>query len=296
MSASLISRLMRTWPPAAAGRRSPCTWRSVTGSIGLARSRSTMPKGAAANLAIGGASPVATLQREARRVGERPAGVVLQSRRQLDREARVLGQRRGEARARCSSAALSSLSNTGASAAPGGRLQPHLRRQRARHRRGEAQRHRADRQAGRVGALALAAELGREGACAPEVEALLDAASRTFGLACAAMPVPQTRRSARVAGQRALAGEQQRALGALLEPARLQQRVARRAADDAHRQALADAFDLAPGVGRHAGRDRPRRSAAAGSAGLPRSCEPCQGCVDDHRRAAGAEARTRWCR
>ena len=45
---------------AACGRSSPCTWRKVSGSIAWA-SRSTMPNGAAANLAIGGASPVCTL-------------------------------------------------------------------------------------------------------------------------------------------------------------------------------------------------------------------------------------------
>ncbi len=78
MSASLVSSLSRTWPAgalAAAGggfaataggltapvgaRRSGCTWRKVTGKVASA-SRSITPKGAAANLAIGGAAPVAT--------------------------------------------------------------------------------------------------------------------------------------------------------------------------------------------------------------------------------------------
>jgi hypothetical protein len=59
MSASDRSGFTRTWPPLACGRRSPCTWRSVIGSIGSAF-HSMTPNGAAANLAIGGASPVAT--------------------------------------------------------------------------------------------------------------------------------------------------------------------------------------------------------------------------------------------
>ena len=60
-------------------RSSPCTWRNVTGSIASAF-RSIMPNGAAANLAIGGVAPVATLSGKLAGVGERPAGVVLSSR------------------------------------------------------------------------------------------------------------------------------------------------------------------------------------------------------------------------
>ena len=151
----------------AAGRRSPCTWRSVTGSIASAPRARRTPKGAAANLAIGGASPVATLQREARGIGQRAAGVVLQPGRQLDREARrsraaasgsasslhlvglvVLVEHRRERRRRRPASAAPAAASARGTGAEKRSVIGRIGRQ------------------GALGTLALAAELGREGACA----------------------------------------------------------------------------------------------------------------------------------
>ena len=59
MSAGASSRRNRSCPPDAAGLRSPGTGCSVTGST-AGSARWITPTGAAENLAIGGASPVAT--------------------------------------------------------------------------------------------------------------------------------------------------------------------------------------------------------------------------------------------
>ena len=107
---------MRTAPDAAPERRSPCTWRRVTGSIASA-SRSITPKGEAANLAMGGASPVATLSgNEPALASVRPAASFT-SRGNSTVIAIDSGSGVGK-RTSLTSAAVSSLSNCGLIAEP----------------------------------------------------------------------------------------------------------------------------------------------------------------------------------
>ena len=116
MSAGVSSRRRRTWPPGAAGRKSPWTWRKVTGSTACSPCSIT-PKGAAENLAIGGASPVATASGKLAALASgrpaasrRPAGSSIVKR---------AFSASGFGNCTCdTSAAVSSLSNTGANAAP----------------------------------------------------------------------------------------------------------------------------------------------------------------------------------
>ena len=303
MSASLCRRLTRTWPlpargraragaaalaPALGARRSTCTWRSVTGSIASAF-LSTMPNGAAANLAIGGALPVCTLSGKLDALASgRPA---------LSRSVAGISMLNAAFSASgfgnaisLTSVALSSLSNTGASGAPAaGRRRTWAASSRATGAR-EANAHRPDRQARRVGALALAAEVGREGGADGEGKALLDrgddlrVARRGDALA------PDEPQGGAVR-QRPLAAREQRPLGPrLVDAARLQHLRAHVAADDPEREPLADALDLAPGVGERRCRRPPGRSGAAGSAGPPRS--RCRRPAASRRRP-GRRSRTR---
>ena len=228
------------------------------------------------------------LERKARRVGERPAGVVLQLARQDDAVGRVLRQRPGKDDLG-QLARLVVLVEHRRQRIAARRREPHLRRQRARHRRGEAQAHRPDRQAGRGRLLALAAELGRECGAHAQAKALLD---RRHHLRVRdggdALAPDQAQR--RAVGERPLAaGDQQpRPLGRT-DSARLQELRPLFAADKHQRQLLADAFDLASGMGPHARLDRGAVQAdqemlvfldLGAVAGLHR----------DDRRAAGREA------
>ncbi len=119
----------------------------------------------------------------------------------------------------------------------------------ARHGGIEAQAHGADRQAGGLGVLALAAELGREGFAHAVLEALVLAAGHAVGRGNAGAKNQlhgRARRQPAVAGQR---GVLQRVLGGGLVPAAvLEQLVALLAVDQAHGNALAHAFGRAPHV------------------------------------------------
>ena len=169
------------------------------------------------------------------------------------------------------SLALSSLSNTGASGSPARRTQAHLGGELARDRRRESHAHRPDRQARRVRALALAAELGGEGGAHRVAEALLDRRhdARIARRGDALAPDQPHRRAVR---QRPLAARDQRAPGLRLSIPRAFSNCARSSPPTTlSGDPLADSLDLAPCVGDDARLDRRRRSAAAGSAGLPRS-------------------------
>ena len=119
-----------------------------------------MPKGAAANLAIGGARPGGDRQREAR-PRWRAAGRRCPSARRAAPRQRAFSAS-GVGKAMDWSRLVVLVESSARSRAAAGRLQPHLglQRQPARHRRREAHRQRPDRQAGRGCTLALAGKLG----------------------------------------------------------------------------------------------------------------------------------------
>ena len=269
-------------------RRSACTWRSVTGSIASAL-RSTTPNGAAANLAIGGAAPVATLSGKLARW--RAAGRRCPSARSAGRRCRPRSRPAAwERRSRSPRSALSSLSNTGRERA---RRSPAPAATCAASARGTgAEKRRLIGRIGRHGAAAFsrsqlnsavkAARTRRRKRCSIVVT--------TCGLAAAAMPLPQTRRSAASLAS----GRSQRAISsrghcACADAARLQQLRALLAAEEHQRQPLADAFDLAAGVGQHARLDR-RAVEADQEVLVFLDLGAVAGLHRDDRRAAGGEA------
>ena len=242
ISASLCRRLTRTWPArVAAGalaapppRSSACTWRRVTGSIASAL-RSTTPNGAAANLAIGGASPVATLSGKLAALASGRPALSFSSRGRSTLYAAFSAQRLRETRSRSPRSALSSLSNTGASGVAA--------RRRAAAPAPPARAAPAPRSAaliGRIGRhgafalLALAAELGREGGAHARSESAARSSSPPAGWRRRRCPCPRPaaapRRSAAAARS---ARSAVRSAAAPVDAARLQQLRAQLAADDA---------------------------------------------------------------
>ena len=184
-------RLMRTCPVPAAGRRSPCTWRSVTGNKASAW-RSMMPNGAVANLAIGGAAPVVTCSGKAPALASSRPEASFKSLGSAMVKRAFSGS--GVAKRTCvTSVDLSSLSNTGASAAP---------------RAGCSSTCCACARATGSEKLTVSGLIGRQGAAARSRSQLNSAVKAlrtrnpkrcgarvsTCGLTCAAMPAPHTRR------------------------------------------------------------------------------------------------------
>ncbi len=268
-SSAASSRLMATRPPVAAPARSACTWRSVSGSMASGPA-STMPKPPPGKLGQRRQAARGHRQRKRRRVGQRAAGVVAQVGRQREREARVLRQRRGKAqfldpfvvagRQRPQRLALR-------------RLQPRGQRRRARHRRVELQHQRPQRQAGRLRVLALAAELGQETRPHLPLEALLAARDELRlarrGHARAPHQAHAGLRPGTAAGRPAAArgaGRRRASAGA--------------ATPRAPRLAPAPPAAVRPGLPPRTTpraarwRRRPRRSGAAGNAGLRRCANP----------------------
>ncbi len=192
-SAAPSTRRTRSWPWGAAGRSSPCTWRNVTGSTASPPSRSRTPKGAEANLASGGASPLATFKGKLVTLASaRPALSFSPAGSSIVNVA-FSGSGVGKAIC-CTSSDLSSLSNTGASAVP----VAGFRRACAASARGTG----AEKPSviGRIGRQAAPARSRSQLNSA--MKGLRTRNSKrcstvlsTFGLACAAMPRPQTRRS-----------------------------------------------------------------------------------------------------
>ena len=188
------------------------------------------------------------LERKGGRVGERPTGVVLQPGRQLDGEGGVLGERRAKrdlAHLGCLVVLVEDRRQRLAACGP----EADLRGGRTRDRRAEAHAHRPDRQAGRIRTLALAGELGGKGGADDVAKALLDRREHFWiGTRRNALAPDETHR--RAVRKRPLATRNQGPLRLRRsDVARLQDLVAHGAADDAQRQPLADALDLAPGVG-----------------------------------------------
>ena len=254
-----------------------------------------MPNGAAANLAIGGALPVCTLSGKAEALASgRPASSLSSAGISIVKRG-VLGERLRERDLAHLGRLVVLVEHRRERLAAGGRGAAAARRELARDRRREAHAHRPDRQARRVGALALAAEVGREGGAHGEAEALLDRASRPSDWRAAAMPLPQTRRIAAPFGS----GRSQRAISVrsacrLVDAARLQQLLAHVAADD----------PAAPAA-RRCPRPRTRRwrarvASTAGPFRRSRKCwsssivAPPPGCSRDDGRPAGGEGRTAW--
>jgi hypothetical protein len=195
------------------------------------------------------------LERKRRCVGERATGEVAQRRGHLDAEGRVLRQRLRK-RDLADVARLVVLVEHRREGLACGGPEAHLRGELARDRRGEAHRQRADRQAGRRCALALAGEVGGERGAHHVAEALLDARHDLRVVRCRDPLAPDEAHRGAV-GQRSLAARDQRAAGnGRRDAARLQHLRAHVAADDDEREPLADALDLAPRVGRDARLDR----------------------------------------
>ena len=153
------------------------------------------------------------------------------------------------------SSALSSLSKTGFRGGAGRPAELHLFRRLPRHGRREPQHHRPHRQARRVRAFALAAELGAERPCEPCSRSVARPSCAPAG--CPPRRCPCPRRGAR--RHRAAAGAGRSASS--IRAARLASM--RRAFNSAsragprhhdHGQALADPFDFAPGIRRRGGR------------------------------------------
>ncbi len=190
-------------------------------------------------------------QRKACGVGEPAAGVILQFARQDDAVRSVLGERLRE-RDLGDFGGLVVLVEDRRERFAARRRETRLCGERARHRRRETDAHRPDRQAGRRGPLALTRELGREGRPHVIAKALLDRGDDArIGGGGDALAPDEARRG--VVGQRPLATRDEHARGTrLVDSAGLQDLLAHVADDDAQRQSLADALDLAPGVGGNA--------------------------------------------
>ena len=250
-----------------------------------------MPNGAAANLAIGGALPVCTLSGKlAALASARPAlsrsvaGISIAER-------GVLGERLRER----------DLADLGRLVV----LVEHRRERRAGGRAAGAPARRARARPARV-KRTLIGRIGRHGALARsrsqlksavnaartvKREALLDRRRRSSDCSPRRCPCPR-----RAASRRRSAAGARSARAACARPAPSSMRRAfstcarTLAADDPEREPLADALDLAPGVGGDGVGDRRRRSGAAGSAGPPRS--RCRRPAAS-RRPPGRRSRTR---
>ena len=192
------------------------------------------------------------LEREAGRVGQRAAAGVLQAFGQGDAEAGALGQRGGEAQAVHQRIGAQvgvehrRVLGLVAAQARGFQLL-------ARHRRGEVQRHRADRHAGGLGVFALAAQLGGEGLPHLEGEALFHLVGHAAG---GGHTLAKDQLHAAAGREAPVAGQGQEALRLrrhfFFRQQRLQQRGARFALDQPHGNALAHAVGHAPHAGLHA--------------------------------------------
>ena len=239
------------------------------------------------------------LHRKRAGVGQRPTGAVFQAGRQRQREDGVVGHALGQ---------HDRLDLGGAVVVVGlrrdrraaGRHQPHLCGELAIDRRRKAQHQRADRQARRTGALTLARELGAELGAHLVRKALLGTRD-DVRVGRRRNATPPHHPHGRVGRQRARAAQHQQPRLALGFELRVFQRacsggledlIAHGATHEAHRQALADAVDLAPGVVGHA---------ALGGRAVEREDEvlvflegrAVVGLRVEHRRPAGAELERR---
>ena len=292
-------RLTRTPLPgparcAGGARRSPCTWRSVTGST--ASALSTMPNGAAANLAIGGASPVATSSGKLAALASGRPLVVAHARGHLELQPRVLGsgtRKSDRARLRppcrpCRTRGASALPSRPTSRTCAASARAHRRREAQPTSAGSAGSG-AARSRSQLNSAVKAARTRNEKRCSTVVS--------TFGSALAAMPRPQTRRTAASPGSGR--GQRSSSARAALAPvmlARLQ-----------HRRRARRRRSAAPAAARRCPRPRTRRwrrrwLSTAGPFRRSRKCwsssivAPSPARHRDHRRPAGIEAERRCAR
>jgi hypothetical protein len=186
--------------------------------------------------------------------GGAPAGV-LEAGRQFDREGGLLREHPFEAHPADQCVALGIVAVERRLEALTGRLQANRLGQLSRHRGVEGQAHRADRQAGGLGVLALAIETHRKRLAHREGKALFHRIGHAAGRRHTFSKDDLHLRGGREAPGACECNVAQRVFGRrLLQPLRRQQRGARRAVDEAHRHALAQAVQRAPDVGLQAGR------------------------------------------
>ena len=196
------------------------------------------------------------LQRKVVGVAQRAARGVLEILGQLQREGRVFGQGRGKLHAVHQGIGLRAFGATVQARLQGfgGRFQADGGCQLARHGRVEGQLQRPNRQAGGLGVLALATELGGKRLAHLVVKALFHRVGHATGRGHA---FAKHQLQARARGEAPVAGQGhhlQRILErALLQPQRFQHFAALVALDQPHRHALAHPFHGAPHVGLHAG-------------------------------------------
>ena len=242
------------------------------------------------------------LQREQRRVRQRPARIVDELLRRLDRQLRVLRERRLELDLRDRRAAVVGIERRMALDRLAAIDEPDRESlaERSRDRRCELDTDRADRRAGSLRVLALAREARGEVGTDVELQTAFDggrdAARRRDALAPEQRDVGAARKPPRAGQHRHLVGALvgPPGVGLVREREALQQFAAIGAFDELDADALTDARDLAPGVREHARRRRGAVQRQHEDLLLVDACAALAGRreVADDRRAAGREGKS----